>query len=365
MVLDMGYWSKVIRRILMLVLAVVGVYFSFKLAVFYMPFLVAFVISLLAEPIIRIIMKSTKLSRRASSITVLSITIIIIIVLIGWGIAVLISESSNILKGLNDNIQKISTLAGDIINNVNLDKYQINVEVKNVLQDSVGNALSLISDWIKSFLTGLLQNITSIPKVGVYVVITILSTFFICMDRIFILDQIEHHFPTTWVKRFTLHTKKLIKSLGLYLKAEAILVGITFIEVTIGFHIIHIMGLGVEYPLMASLATGFVDALPILGAGSVLIPWAIISAVNGNITLAIALIILFVIVNVVKQIIEPKVVSNQIGIHPIFTLIAMYTGFRIIGIFGLLLGPIILIILENIFASLIDQGVLKAIFERK
>ena len=95
-----------------------------------------------------------------------------------------------------------------------------------------------------------------------------------------------------------------------------------------------------------------------------MIPWAIISAINGDINLSIALLVLYVIVLVVRQLLEPRIVSGQIGIHPIFTLIAMYTGFKFMGIMGLLLGPIVLIILKNIFGTLIDKGVVKTILDR-
>ncbi len=96
-----------------------------------------------------------------------------------------------------------------------------------------------------------------------------------------------------------------------------------------------------------------------------MIPWAIVAACDGNLNLGISLIILLAIMGIVRQFIEPRVVSGQIGIHPIFTLIAMYTGFKFIGIFGMLLGPIILIILKNIFGTMIDKGFAKSIFERE
>ena len=101
------------------------------------------------------------------------------------------------------------------------------------------------------------------------------------------------------------------------------------------------------------------------GSGTVMIPWAIICALNGDITLGIAIIVLLIIMSVVRQILEPKLVSKNIGVHPIFTLIAMYTGFKIIGIIGLLVGPIVLIIVKNIFANLIDKGVFKTIFDKR
>ena len=119
-----------------------------------------------------------------------------------------------------------------------------------------------------------------------------------------------------------------------------------------------------EYPILMAVLIGLVDALPIVGSGTIIMPWAIISAFNGNIKLAVALVILYLIVIVIRQIIEPKIISNHIGIHPIFTLIAMYTGFKVIGTIGIFIGPIILIILKSVFETMISNGVVKTILDR-
>ena len=96
-----------------------------------------------------------------------------------------------------------------------------------------------------------------------------------------------------------------------------------------------------------------------------MIPWAIISAVNGDLRLGIALFVLYVIILVVRQLLEPRIVGKNIGVHPIFTLIAMYTGFKISGIIGLIIGPIVLIILQNVFETMIDNGIVKTILDKK
>ena len=95
-----------------------------------------------------------------------------------------------------------------------------------------------------------------------------------------------------------------------------------------------------------------------------MIPWAIIESINGNITLGIAILILWVIMTIIRNILEPKLVSKNIGIHPVFTLIAMYTGYKLIGIIGMIIGPIILIILKEIYEPLINKGVIRSIFDR-
>ena len=94
-----------------------------------------------------------------------------------------------------------------------------------------------------------------------------------------------------------------------------------------------------------------------------MVPWAIILAINGNISLGIWIIVIFAITMVARQMLEPKIVSHNIGIHPIFTLISMYTGFKLIGVMGLFVGPIIFIILKNIFRTMIDNGIVKSILD--
>lgn len=210
----------------------------------------------------------------------------------------------------------------------------------------------------------MLEWITSIPTIGVYFAVTFLSLYLICTDKVYIIDQIEHHLPEIWVKKLYKHLKEIVSVLGKYLKAEAILVLISFIISLIGLYIFKFAGLNISYPFLFAIGIGFVDALPIFGSGTVMLPWAVISACNGDIKLGMWILILWIIMSVIRQFIEPRIVGNHIGIHPIFTLIAMYTGFRVSGVLGLFIGPIALIILKNIFSSLLDKGVVKSIFSR-
>ena len=207
--------------------------------------------------------------------------------------------------------------------------------------------------------------VTSLPTIAIYFGITVLALYFISVDRIYILDQMEHHLPKSWMKKLGRHFKELIESLGSYLKAQATLILVSFIISLIGLYLLKIMGFNISYPLLMAIFIGFVDALPILGSGTVMIPWAIICGINGDLNLGFSIILLLILMSVVRQILEPKLVSKHIGVHPIFTLIAMYTGFKFMGLMGLIFGPIILIILKNIFATFIDKGVVKTILERQ
>jgi len=365
LVIDMGYFTKVIRKTLILLITLVSIYLLFKLALFYVPFLIGFIISLLIEPLIKFVSKKTKFTRKTSAIIVMLGIFSILISLIVFGAITLITESSNLLQSLNINIEKMYNQIQKYISNIKFDNIQIPAQVISIVESSTNNLLDFVSKWISNFLTSIIQKITSLPIIGIYIVITILSTYFICADKLFMLDQLEHHFPKVWVKKFGIHFKKIITTLGGYLKAEATLILISFIEVLVGLYIFKWIGLNIGYPFLAALGIAFVDALPILGSGTVMIPWAIISSINGDLRLGIALFVLYVIILVVHQILEPRIVSEHIGVHPIFTLISMYTGFRISGVIGLIIGPIVLIILQNIFETMIDNGIVKTLLDRK
>ena len=359
---DLNYIYKVIKRVLNIVLIIIGIYIGINMAIFYMPFLIAFIISLMVEPAIKYLMVKTKMTRKMSSIIIFVIVFSIIIGCLTWGIISLISESTNLLQTLNIYIDKAYTQMQNVIGKMEVTKISISNNVLNLVQNTSKEILYKVSGWLTEFLTKLVNAITSLPVVSIYTVITILSLYFICTDKIYMLDLMEHHMPKRWVQKMGTHLREITKSLGGYLKAEAILILVSFIISVIGLYIFKFMGMNIKYPLLIALAIGFVDALPILGSGSVMVPWAIISSLNGDLKLGIAIIVQWIIMSIVRQFLEPKIVSGKIGIHPIFTLIAMYTGFRIIGVMGMLVGPIVLIILKSIFATILDQGVSKSLF---
>ena len=356
----MKYWTTVLKNIAIFLTSLILIFALLKLAVFYMPFLIGFIISLIIEPLIRKLANRTGIERKLSAIIVLIVIFTILIGLIVWGVITLVTESSTLLESLNIYIEKFSGL----VDKLKIKDLDLPDKVIEIINNCISKLVNTVTIFTTKFLTDTLQKVTLIPIAFIYITITILSTYFICADKFFILDQLEHHVPRLWVKRFGKHLKEITTVLGNYLRAEAILVAISFFIVLVGLTIGKLSGLNIEYPLLCALGIAFVDALPIVGSGAVMIPWAILASLDGNITLALLLIGLYVFTIIIRQVVEPKLVSNKIGIHPIFTLIAMYTGFKLIGVIGLFLGPIILIILKNIFATMIDDGIVKSIFNR-
>lgn len=253
MVVDMNHLNKVIKNIFILVLSIIVVYLAFKLAVFYMPFLIAFVISLLLEPIIRLLMKKVKLSRRTSSIIIFFIAIAIIVGILIWIVTTLVTETSNLMSNINVYIDAGSQLFQNVVSSIDLSRFNIPQEVMDIVQNSGLEFLDTITDWIKGVLTKIIEFITSMPTLGIYTVITLIALYFMCVDKIYMIDQLEHHLPETWVKRIGVHLRALIKTLGGYLKAELTLVVISFFISLVGLYIFYFLGWNIEFPLLIAI----------------------------------------------------------------------------------------------------------------
>lgn len=281
-----------------------------------------------------------------------------------WGVITIFSEANNLLE----DSEKYYDNAKEIINNVTqnfniLEK--LPEELRTSIEQVENNVINSITSGITNILTGITNWIMKIPNLILSIFFSIMALYFLCTDKIYMIDQLEHHLPELWMKKLTKHLKEIIKALGEYLRAEATLIFVSFLISLIGLSIFQLIGLNIEFPLLTALGIGFIDALPILGSGTAMIPWAILSSLNGDIVLGVAILGLWVIMSIVRQFLEPKLISKHIGIHPAFTLIAMYTGYKLWNVWGLILGPILLIILKNIFAGVLDKGVMKAIFDRQ
>lgn len=364
MVSDINYWGKVFKRIFSLALTLLILFIVIKLSIFYLPFLIAFVLALLIEPTIKFLMKHFKWTRRISSIVIIFISVFIIISIIICGTTSLFNEANKLLQESDNYFNKIQDIINNIVNNETI-KQKLPEELYKAVINTEQDLLNSISGLISNILLSIKNWIIQIPNLIFTFFFSLMSLFFMCTDKIYIIDQIEHHLPDIWTKKITKHLREINKKLGHYLKAQATLISVSFFISLVGLTLFRLCGLNVQFPLLIALAIGFVDALPILGSSAVMIPWAIVEALNGDYVLAVALIILLSIMGIVRNILEPKLVSKHIGIHPVFTLIAMYTGFKLIGVTGLIIGPILLIILKEIYTPLIDKGVFRSIFEEE
>ena len=263
MVSDINYWSKVIKRLILLALTIILMFICFKLSVFYMPFLVSFVLALLLEPVIKLLMKKFKWTRRISSIFVIVLAILAIVSILVWGIITLFSEANNLIENSEVYYNNAKGLVEKFTSNVNiLDRMP--EDLKATIETIENNLVNNAKESLTNILNGFTNWVKSVPDIILAIFFSVMSLYFVCTDKIYIIDQLEHHLPELWMKKLTKHLREIATALGEYLRAEATLIFVSFIISLIGLTIYDFMGLNIEFPLLVALGIGFVDALPIL-----------------------------------------------------------------------------------------------------
>ena len=257
-------YKTILKKVALLIVISIVFLLLVKLCMFYIPFLIAYIISLLVEPMIKFIYKKTDFSRKTSSIIVLATVFIVLIGFVSWGIISLVSESTHLLGALNTYLEKMVEGINFLIEKIDMDRLALPNEIKQLVQSTSSDILNKSIDFLKNILNGFLEHLKSVPTFFLYTVITILATYFITSDKIYMLDRLEHHVPKKILGKITTKAEKIIKSLGGYLKAEITMIGISFLIVLMGLNIFYLMGMNVGYPILMALFIGFVDALPIL-----------------------------------------------------------------------------------------------------
>jgi sporulation integral membrane protein YtvI len=357
------YYKKIIFKIVIVLLIVLGVFISYKIAMFYIPFIIAFIISSIVEPMIKLITRKTKLKRKVACVISLIIATLLICVIFMSLSVILIKEATILISNLNIYFKNAYDLGIEVFNDIQEGRITVPQEAIEVGKQSLAGFLDVAKTFVGNLLKGLVETVTSIPTILTYGFITILSVIFICFDREYIIEQVKKHVPKIWLGKAKEIFNEMVSVSFKYIKAESKLSLLCFALVFIGLNLFNIFGLKNDYPVIMAILIGFVDLLPIFGAGTVMIPWSIILIIRGNLTVGIAVIILWCVWAMLKQLLEPKMISKQMAINPIFTLIGMYTGFRLIGVFGMILGPIVLLVCKNVFGGLINRGILKTFFE--
>jgi len=353
-------YKKTAVKILGIIAVCIIVFAVIYLGIQFWPFLVGIIVALMLEKPIEFIMKKIKLSRKLVGTILVILVFVIIGFIISFIVSALIDEAMSLSKKIPSIVEEIKLEYNIIYHSIDDFLSSTSIEISDAMYKFGLEILSKITSIATDAVNSIISFIMFIPNIMIYIIITFLATLFLVTDRRTITRFMTEPLPNSLVKKITNAVVNCFKSLGGYFRAVCIMITITFIELLIAFSI-----LGMEYPLSLALIVAIVDALPILGTGTILLPWAVYSAITGNIGMGVALLVIYLIVTVVRQLIEPKVVSNNIGIHPFITLLCMYIGFKLIGLFGLVAGPVVLVILKNVFNSMFDSNNFKIIIVLK
>lgn len=327
-----------------------------RLLVYFMPFVIGFLVSLIVNPVVKFLSKHVKIKRKAGSVIMVVVALAVVVVII-WGIVVGII---NIAEAVADNssewiasgkqeyelfIEKLDDINKSLPKNINLD-------IKKII-GSVGDA---ITAWFQKVGTsGLVEKIgevtSNIPGILIGIIVGILSSYFFVAERYNLTKGISKHISEGLKKQLKDIKVQCFDVIGGYFKAQFKIMAVVYVILTIGLGILR-----TPYFPLTALGIAFVDMLPFFGTGTILGPWAVIKFIMGDYKMTICLAVLYAVTQVVRQLIQPKLLGDSIGMNPFATLFFMYIGFTSFGVLGMILAvPIAMIVINLVKSGVFDN----------
>ncbi|KUO52290.1 MAG: hypothetical protein APF76_04445 [Desulfitibacter sp. BRH_c19] len=313
-----------------------------------LPFIIALVFVGLLEPIVSFFENNLKVSRTLIILLVIALFFAGIIGLFTWLISMLVIE---LVKFSNEYPKFASSINESVLESIdNLQNIYTAIDVPpqlmDLLEESISTILASVRD-ISLLLLNFLIDMAALLPMGILVfVFAVIAVFFISRDKNIILKSFNNHLPPSIYKRIVAVGSESGSAVTGYIRAQVILMFITASVTFLGLQIV-----GATYSLLVAVLVGIADILPVFGPGAVFVPWIFVEIINGNYSFAVILLIIYTIVSVVRQVIQPKIVGDSIGLHPLEALMALFIGLRLMGVLGLILGPIIWVVIKASWKS--------------
>lgn len=311
-----------------------------------MPFLLGALLALAAEPAVRLGVGRLRLPRPLSSGVGVTVTLVLLVTIL-WLLGALTVRELGQLAGAMPNLQQtvgqgLALLQDFMIGIAQRTPDGLRSLLTGLVLELFGSSsalLSRITGKLPGFFSSLLGRI---PGGAISLFTGILAGYMISVRLPKLRQLLSRHIPDKWRERYLPALKKLRKTLGAWLKAQLKLMGVTYVIVTAG-----LLLSGVSFAPVWALGVALVDAVPILGTGTVLIPWAVVSLLQHRQLQAIGLLILYGVTFFARNALEPRLVGKQLGLDPLLTLAALYAGFLFWGIGGMLLAPLACVVVKE------------------
>lgn len=325
-----------VRTVVLIAVGLLLIYLMFTVGA---PFLLALVVAIFLEPLTGFLMKRFRLNRLVSAVissTLFTVILVGLIVLLGMKI---IAELIAFLEKLPNYFENANTFVDKLL-----------VDARGLYQNLPPDAISTLEEYLMSLtntITSMVGKLSStvigfastLPGMFIFFIVFLVAVYMFCFSLNTMKASVLSFFDELSRPQVDQMLNNLRKSIFGFLRSQIILSGMTYILSLIGLLI-----LGIKYPMAIALLIIVVDILPILGTGSVLVPWASYLLLTGDIFTGVGLIVLFLVITVFRRIVEPKILGDSVGIGALPALVSLYVGFKLVGVIGVFIGPLIVII---------------------
>jgi len=333
--LEVRKYVKIFLNILIPILMVYGIcVWGVRLLFFFMPFVIGWIVAMIANPLVRVLEKRIKLVRKHGSmlliLLVLGLVIFGLYFLVGWsfrGLTSFIKALPEIYDSMRLELSAAYTSVSQALNFLPAD-----------LEESIGQVMDGMGTYIGEVLQGLAASAggavaRTLPDVLVNVIVVLLSSYLFLAEHDVIIKKVKDMMPQA-VRRYAALMKKDLRTvIGGYFLAQFKIMFVVAVVLFAG-----LLVLGVNYSVFIAIGIAVLDFLPMFGTGTVLIPWAVVKLVTGEYAYAAGLALLYVLTQAVRQIIQPKIVGDSMGLPPLTTLFFLYLGYKFRGVAGMILA---------------------------
>ncbi len=346
------YIKAVLNLGIAVILLLLLVFLLPKVIIFFMPFVIGWVIALIANPLVHFFEDKLKVRRKAGTAFVI-IAVIALVVLAGYLIGVkivnetvgLVNELPKMWDALEEDFRTIGknldVLYSRFPEDVRSTIAGIGEQMEGFVGDLVGRAGTPTIEAVGNFAKNL-------PAIVIGIIMCLLSAYFFVAEREYLSVHVRDYMPETVVYRWNMMARSFKRAVGGYFKAQ--------FKIEIWMYFLLVAGLWilkVNYAFLIALGIAFLDFLPVFGTGTVLMPWAVIKILSADYKMAVGLLIIWCGGQLARQVIQPKIVGDSIGVAPIPTLFLLFIGYKAAGVFGM----IIAVPIGIIFANMYEEGV--------
>ena len=319
--------------------ALLGYVFIKYLFIVSLPFLISWTVAFSVRPISKKLSSLTHIPYKVISGSLTAVIVLGGIAILISALAFAVSEAWEFLRGaansdgvfmvLNRIMNPIGGLLGDREGAAELESH-----IGGALKGMLSSLLSSVGEWISSF-------IVSVPKVLIFVLVTVVSSIYFAIDLERINGAVKRVLPKRVSDALVNFKNKFLVAILKYLRSYLIIMLVMFVVMLFGFIVLK-----VKYAVLLAFLVSLLDALPLVGIGTVLIPFSVYEIIFGSVRRGIGLIALFIIAELIRQFAEPKIVGESLGIHPVLSLVILYFVYFFFGLLGLLLVPLFTVVIK-------------------
>ncbi len=342
------YIKAILNLAIAFIIAVGVIWLVPKGIVFFMPFVLGWIIAWIASPMVRFFEEKLKIRRKAGSVVVI-VVVIGLVVLAGYLIGgKLIREIAGFVGDLPAMWESLEKDFDEIGKNLSSLYDKLPVDVQNTLNNIGTQTNEFVGELIGKISSPTIAAVGNfakqLPTIVIGIVMCLLSSYFFVAERVPFTSTIKQYMPESLRYRARIIKRSLVKAVGGYFKAQIKIEIWIYLLLVVGFFI-----LGIDYALLIALGVAILDFLPFFGTGTAMVPWAIVKFLSSDYRMTIGLLLIWGVSQLVRQIIQPKIVGDSIGVPPIPTLFLLYIGYMVEGVVGMIIAVPIGIILWTLY----------------